>query len=45
MEHIDAGQNEMLICGMSMGYADPSARINSYHPLRVPVEEFSRWLD
>lgn len=43
--HIGAGPNEMLVCGMSMGYADEGATVNSFHTPRLAVEEFTRWLD
>lgn len=45
LPHVGAGPGEMLVCGMSMGYADESARVNSFHTPRVPVEQFTRWLD
>ena len=42
---IGAGPNEMLVCGMALGYADESALVNTFHTPRVPVQEFTRWLD
>jgi nitroreductase len=45
LPHIGAGPNEMLVCGMSLGYADPREKVNTFHTPRVPVEEFTRWLD
>ena len=45
LPHIGAGPDEMLLCGMSMGYADPAEKVNTFHTPRVPVEEFTRWLD
>ena len=45
LPHIGAGPDEMLVCGMSLGYADESDRVNSFHTPRVPVEEFTRWLE
>ncbi len=45
LPHIGAGPDEMLVCGMSLGYADESAVVNSFRTPRVGVEEFSRWLD
>jgi nitroreductase len=45
MPHIGAGPDEMLVCGMSMGYADESARVNTFHTPRVPLEEFTHWLE
>ena len=44
LPHIGAGPEEMLVCGMSMGYADETERVNSFHTPRVPVEEFTHWL-
>ncbi len=45
LPHVGAGANEMLVCGMSLGYADESALVNTFHTPRVGVEEFVRWLD
>lgn len=45
MPLIGAGENEMLVCGMSLGYADETAVVNTFDTPRVPVEEFTRWLD
>ncbi len=45
LPHIGAGEGEMLVCGMSLGYADPSAVVNSFHTPRVAVAEFTKWLD
>ena len=41
---IGAGPNEMLVCGMALGWADPAALINTYGTPREPVEGFTRWL-
>lgn len=43
--HIGAGPDELLVCGMSLGYADESAPVNQFHTPRVPVEEFTHWLE
>jgi nitroreductase len=45
LPHIGAGPQEMLVCGMALGYADPSETVNSFHTPRVPVAEFTHWLD
>ena len=45
LPHIGAGPDEMLVCGMALGYADETDRVNSFHTPRVPVEQFARWLD
>ena len=42
--HIGAGDGELLLCGLSLGYADESARVNTYQTPREPVSAFTRWL-
>ena len=42
---IGAGDSEMLVCGMALGYADESDKVNTFATPRVPVEEFVRWVD
>lgn len=45
MEHIGAPPNEMLVCGMSLGTADPGAVENTLVTEREPVERFAKFLD
>lgn len=45
LPHIGAGPEEMLICGMALGYADETDVVNTFKTPRVPVEEFTHWLD
>jgi nitroreductase len=45
LPHIGAGESEMLVCGMALGYADESNKVNTFHTPRVPVAEFTHWLD
>ncbi|MCF8154883.1 MAG: nitroreductase [Rhodoferax sp.] len=45
LPHIGAAADEMLVCGMALGYADESAVVNGFHTPRVPVQEFTTWLD
>ena len=45
LPHIGAGKDEMLLCGMSLGYADESQIVNTYCTPRVPSEAFTTWLD
>jgi nitroreductase len=45
MPLIGAGEDEMLVCGMALGYADERDIVNTFHTPRVPVQEFTRWLD
>lgn len=44
LPHIGAGENETLVCGMSLGYADESAVVNQLQTERAPLEEFVRFL-
>lgn len=45
LPHVGAGEQEMMVCGMALGYADVAATVNSFHTPRVPVDEFTRWLE
>ncbi|MGZ5180091.1 MAG: nitroreductase [Ramlibacter sp.] len=45
LPHIGAGPGEMLVCGMSLGWADPAAPVNTFHTPREPVAAFTHWLD
>jgi nitroreductase len=45
MEHIGAPPNEMLVCGMSLGVADPAAPENALVTEREPVSGFARFLE
>lgn len=45
LPHIGAGADEMLVCGMALGYADPQAVVNNFYTPRVAVQDFSTWLD
>ena len=45
MEHIGAPPNEMLVCGMSLGHADPGAVENTLVTERESVERFAKFLD
>ncbi len=42
---IDLPPNEMVVCGMSLGYADPSRIENSLVTEREPVSGFARFLE
>ena len=41
---IGAKENEMLVCGMALGYADKSDIVNTFHTPRVSADEFTTWL-
>ena len=45
LPHIGAGVDEMLVCGMALGYVDETDVVNTFHTPRVPVEEFTHWLE
>jgi len=45
LPHIGAGPDEMLVCGMALGYADQSEVVNTFHTPRIAVSEFTHWLD
>jgi nitroreductase len=44
MPFIGAGSSEKLVCGMSLGYADEAAPVNTYKTPRETVESFTRWV-
>jgi nitroreductase len=44
-EFLQLPANEMVVCGMSMGVADPQAIENTLVTEREPVEQFARFLD
>lgn len=45
LPHIGAGEGEMLVCGMSMGYADESQPVNGFDTPRESPGAFTRWLE
>lgn len=45
LPHIGAGPDEMLVCGMALGYADDHEKVNCFHTPRAPVSDFTRWLE
>ena len=44
LPHIGAADNEMMVCGMSLGYADEAALVNTFQTARESVESFTTWL-
>jgi nitroreductase len=44
LDEIQADSNELLVCGMAVGYADQSALVNSFQTTRAPLEEFFKWI-
>ena len=45
LPHIGATAEEVLVCGMSLGYADEGALVNTFFTPREPVEGFTHWLE
>lgn len=45
LPHIGAGEGEMLVCGMALGYADESALVNTFRTPRVSAQDFTTWLE
>jgi nitroreductase len=43
--HLGLGDGEMVVCGMSLGYADPDAVENTLVTEREPVAGFARFLE
>jgi nitroreductase len=39
-EYLSVPENEMIFCGLSLGYADESAPVNALESERAPLEEF-----
>ena len=44
-EHLGLAEGEMVVCGMSLGHADPDAPENHLVTEREPVERFSRFME
>jgi nitroreductase len=44
-EHVGASTDEQVVCGMSLGHADPDAIENTLVTEREPVDSFTRFLD
>ena len=45
LPHIGAGEQEMMVCGMALGWADPYAIVNTFVTPREPIESFTHWVD
>ena len=45
LPHIGAGDNEMLVCSMALGYADESELVNTFRTPRESVASFTTWLE
>ena len=45
MPILDAPEGQMLVCGMSLGYADPAALVNTYRTGRLEARDYMTVLD
>lgn len=45
LPHIGAGEQEMMVCGMALGWADPDAIVNTFVTPREPIESFTHWVE
>jgi hypothetical protein len=45
MPILEAPAEQMLVCGLSLGYADPNALVNTYRTERLDAREFMTVLD
>jgi len=45
LPHVAAGESEMVVCGMALGYADESALVNTFQTTRVPAQDFTHWVE
>lgn len=43
-EHLPLGEDEIVVCGMALGYEDTSAVVNDLRTERVPTREFTTFL-
>lgn len=42
---VGAHEQEMLVCGMALGYADTSALVNTFETEREPATAFTHWVE
>lgn len=45
LPHVGAGENEMVVCGMALGYADESDVVNTFKTTRVQSADFTHWVE
>lgn len=38
--HLDIGDDQVIVCGMALGYEDTGDRVNGFQPERMPLSEF-----
>lgn len=42
-EELSLRDEEQLVCGLALGYADPGAAVNRFRPAREPADAFVTW--
>jgi nitroreductase len=45
LRHLGASTDEMLVCGMAIGFADERAKVNAFQTPREPAKAFTHWLE
>ena len=45
LDTLNASEDEELVCGMALGYADPDHIVNTFITPRESVESFTQFLD
>ena len=43
-DRLDLGSDELVACGLSLGYADVQAPVNRLNMPREPLDNVARWL-
>lgn len=42
--HLSPRAEQMLVCGMALGYADPADPVNAFRPARLALSDYARFL-
>jgi nitroreductase len=42
-EELGLPEDRVVVCGLSLGYPDRAAPVNSFYPARAALEEYSSW--
>jgi nitroreductase len=45
MRRLGIPDTQTLICGISLGYPDRAAKVNSFRTERAPIADFTTWID
>ncbi|MBT5855738.1 nitroreductase [bacterium] len=44
-DHINLAPDRLIVCGLSLGAPDPNALVNTFVPTRLPLSDYTQWLD